>query len=123
MEREEYKGLATLPCVSAVSLSVFAPSTEKAETSPFLFLSLDLPTTPLFQVSPCSFCNCYLLLLLLSPQDELERNIIPQVPLFDLLSKFDGAHEKVSHLCDKEKWLPFENIHIHRSTRHTRSLS
>ncbi|CAI8006750.1 U4/U6.U5 tri-snRNP-associated protein 2 [Geodia barretti] len=55
MEREEYK--------------------EKVETLPFLYLSLDLPVTPLFQ-------------------DELERNIIPQIPLFDLLSKFDGAHEK-----------------------------
>ena len=30
-----------------------------------------------------------------SVQDELERNIIPQIPLFDLLSKFNGATEKV----------------------------
>ena len=28
-------------------------------------------------------------------QDELERNIIPQVPLFDLLNKFNGVTEKV----------------------------
>ena len=29
-------------------------------------------------------------------KDELEKNIIPQVPLFDLLKKFDGLAEKVS---------------------------
>lgn len=39
--------------------------------SPFLALTLDLPPPPLFQ-------------------DELEANIIPQVSLQDLLSKYDG---------------------------------
>jgi hypothetical protein len=29
-------------------------------------------------------------------QDELEKNIIPQIPLFDLLNKFNGVTEKVS---------------------------
>lgn len=38
----------------------------------FLLLTLDLPAAPLFQ-------------------DELERNIIPQVPLTSLLAKYDGA--------------------------------
>jgi U4/U6.U5 tri-snRNP-associated protein 2 len=38
---------------------------------PFLFLQFDLPDTPLFK-------------------DESERNIIPQVPLFTLLHKYDG---------------------------------
>jgi U4/U6.U5 tri-snRNP-associated protein 2 len=38
---------------------------------PFLFLSIDLPPPPLFQ-------------------DEMERNIIPQVSILDLLSKYDG---------------------------------
>nr|GMD99612.1 U4/U6.U5 tri-snRNP-associated protein 2-like [Ipomoea batatas] len=44
-----------------------------AETSrmPFLMLGLDLPPPPLFQ-------------------DILEKNIIPQVPLFNILKKFDG---------------------------------
>ncbi|VFQ62623.1 unnamed protein product [Cuscuta campestris] len=43
------------------------------ETSrmPFLMLGLDLPPPPLFQ-------------------DILEKNIIPQVPLFNILKKFDG---------------------------------
>ncbi|CAH9077132.1 unnamed protein product [Cuscuta epithymum] len=43
------------------------------ETSkmPFLMLGLDLPPPPLFQ-------------------DVLEKNIIPQVPLFNILKKFDG---------------------------------
>ena len=34
------------------------------------------------------------------PQDELQQNIIPQVALFDLLSKFDGTTEKASHHLD-----------------------
>ncbi|KMT04214.1 hypothetical protein BVRB_8g185090 [Beta vulgaris subsp. vulgaris] len=43
------------------------------ETSkmPFLMLGLDLPPPPLFQ-------------------DVMEKNIIPQVPLFNILKKFDG---------------------------------
>uniref|UniRef100_A0A803M1M7 U4/U6.U5 tri-snRNP-associated protein 2 n=2 Tax=Chenopodium quinoa TaxID=63459 RepID=A0A803M1M7_CHEQI len=43
------------------------------ETSkmPFLMLSLDLPPPPLFK-------------------DVMEKNIIPQVPLFNILKKFDG---------------------------------
>ncbi|KAF9180968.1 hypothetical protein BGZ51_005776 [Haplosporangium sp. Z 767] len=39
--------------------------------SPFLFLALELPPPPLFH-------------------DELEKNIIPQVPLTTILSKYDG---------------------------------
>ncbi len=31
-------------------------------------------------------------------QDDIERNSIPQVPLFDLLTKFDGLKEKVVFL-------------------------
>lgn len=38
---------------------------------PFLYLSLEIPATPLFK-------------------DEQEKNIIPQIPLFGILSKFDG---------------------------------
>ena len=32
-------------------------------------------------------------------QDDIERNSIPQVPLFDLLTKFDGMKEKVVVGC------------------------
>lgn len=43
----------------------------QTKISPFLALTLELPPPPLFQ-------------------DELEANIIPQVSLLDLLSKYDG---------------------------------
>ncbi|MCJ1441710.1 MAG: hypothetical protein MMC23_002202 [Stictis urceolatum] len=52
----------------------------KVETNRFLMLTLDLPAAPLFQ-------------------DELDKNIIPQVPLTSILSKYDGIrtaeHENV----------------------------
>ncbi|RWS13197.1 U4/U6.U5 tri-snRNP-associated protein 2-like protein [Dinothrombium tinctorium] len=48
---------------------------EKCEESGFLYLTLDLPPTPLFK-------------------DELRENIIPQVPLYTLLTKFNGITEK-----------------------------
>ncbi|KAJ3334342.1 hypothetical protein HDU76_000035 [Blyttiomyces sp. JEL0837] len=46
-----------------------------SSVSKFMFLTLDLPPPPLFQ-------------------DELERSIIPQVPLSVLLSKYDGISAK-----------------------------
>ncbi len=51
-------------------------------------------------------------------QDELERNIIPQIPLFDLLSKFDGCKEKVlSYNNNGVYWtLTFD---LSRNIRHT----
>ncbi|KAJ3197158.1 hypothetical protein HK101_005675 [Irineochytrium annulatum] len=49
----------------------------KKTVSPFLFLGLDLPPPPLFQ-------------------DEVEKNIIPQVPLTELLTKYDGVSAKES---------------------------
>ncbi|XP_058080338.1 uncharacterized protein LOC131228591 isoform X2 [Magnolia sinica] len=57
--------------------SVAEGGTERShvvtETSrmPFLMLGLDLPPPPLFK-------------------DQMEKNIIPQVPLFNILKKFDG---------------------------------
>ncbi|KAH9422127.1 U4/U6.U5 tri-snRNP-associated protein 2 [Dermatophagoides pteronyssinus] len=48
---------------------------EKCEDGNFLYLTLDLPSTPLFR-------------------DEMSENIIPQVPLSRLLAKFDGNSEK-----------------------------
>jgi U4/U6.U5 tri-snRNP-associated protein 2 len=43
----------------------------KVDVNRFLMLTLDLPPAPLFQ-------------------DELEKNIIPQIPLTNILSKYDG---------------------------------
>ncbi|XP_065672591.1 ubiquitin carboxyl-terminal hydrolase 39 isoform X2 [Hydra vulgaris] len=48
---------------------------EKESVSPFLYLTLDVPASPLFK-------------------DELEQNAIPQVPLINLLQKFNGHQEK-----------------------------
>ncbi|OQR94722.1 U4/U6.U5 tri-snRNP-associated protein [Achlya hypogyna] len=75
-------------------------------TTPFLFLSLDLPPTPLFK-------------------DSQGGNVIPQVPLFTVLEKFNG--EKITHvfqgairqqkqytLLTLPRYLIF---HIHRFTK------
>ncbi|VDN56204.1 unnamed protein product, partial [Dracunculus medinensis] len=48
---------------------------EKMKEIPFLYLTLDLPAAPLYR-------------------DELMQNIIPQVPLSVLLTKFNGIVEK-----------------------------
>lgn len=64
------------------------PHTEKEEPTwitkkvPFLYLSAEIPPPPLFK-------------------DEHERNIIPQMPLFTLLKKFDG--ETIHHLVSGER--------------------
>jgi len=70
---------------------------------PFLFLTLDLPPTPLFQ-------------------DEQEKNIIPQMPIFDLLAKFNG--KTVTNLVSGErktfivtKLPPYLVVHIKRFTK------
>ncbi|GLD91522.1 hypothetical protein PINS_up021078 [Pythium insidiosum] len=46
---------------------------KKSSKTPFLLLALDLPSTPLFK-------------------DSQGGNIIPQIPLFSVLEKFDGKH-------------------------------
>ncbi|KAL2354291.1 U4/U6.U5 tri-snRNP-associated protein-like protein [Cryomyces antarcticus] len=50
----------------------FEDADVKTETTRFLVLTLDLPAAPLFQ-------------------DEIDRNIIPQVPLTTILAKYDGV--------------------------------
>ena len=47
----------------------------KVDINRFLMLTLDLPAAPLFQ-------------------DELEKNIIPQIPLTSILSKYDGIRSQ-----------------------------
>ncbi|KAF1619843.1 UNVERIFIED_CONTAM: U4/U6.U5 tri-snRNP-associated protein 2, partial [Eudyptes pachyrhynchus] len=48
---------------------------ETMVESTFMYLTLDLPTAPLYK-------------------DEKEQLIIPQVPLFNILAKFNGITEK-----------------------------
>lgn len=53
-----------------------------------MYLTLDLPTAPLYK-------------------DEKEQLIIPQVPLFNILAKFNGITEKVVHLHSCPADAPF----------------
>ena len=66
--------------------------------TPFMVLSLDLPAPPLFQ-------------------DEMEANIIPQVPLNTLLAKYNGISESVSRFGP---WCMHADTRS-RSTRPTRT--
>lgn len=74
----------------------------KSVKSPFLFLSLDLPATPLFQ-------------------DVNERQIIPQVPLSAILAKFDGSTVQEMGNTLKRHQLtrlpPYLILHIKRFTK------
>lgn len=57
--------------------NVIAKVSWTTKKVPFLYLSAEIPPPPLFK-------------------DEYERNIIPQMPLFTLLKKFDGETIHVS---------------------------
>ncbi|KAH0495203.1 hypothetical protein TgHK011_008768 [Trichoderma gracile] len=72
----------------------------KVDVVRFLLLTLDLPSAPLFQ-------------------DELEKNIIPQVPLSTILSKYDGKRAQEHHAQRKRYRLlhplpPFLMLHVKR---------
>lgn len=54
------------------NVDVDMDSKKTVKILPFMFLTLDLPLTPLFQ-------------------DEFERNIIPQISIDALLMKYDGS--------------------------------
>ncbi|KAJ2899981.1 uncharacterized protein MKZ38_002700 [Zalerion maritima] len=82
----------------------FEPSAEvSTETTRFMLLTLDLPPAPLFQ-------------------DEQERNIIPQVPLIQLLGKYDGVRAQ-EHLAQRKRYKlmhplpPFLCFHIKRFSK------
>ncbi|KAL3426843.1 ubiquitin carboxyl-terminal hydrolase [Phlyctema vagabunda] len=72
----------------------------KTDENRFMMLTLDLPAAPLFQ-------------------DELERNIIPQVPLTSILSKYDGLKAQ-EHLNQRKRYRllhplpPYLLFHIKR---------
>ncbi|KAK2639179.1 hypothetical protein Ddye_026974 [Dipteronia dyeriana] len=72
---------------------------------PFLMLGLDLPPPPLFK-------------------DVMEKNIIPQVPLFNILKKFDGetvtdvVHPRVARIRYRVTRLPqYLILHMQRFTK------
>ncbi|QUC22457.1 uncharacterized protein UV8b_06698 [Ustilaginoidea virens] len=72
----------------------------KVDVVRFLLLTLDLPPAPLFQ-------------------DELEKNIIPQVPLTTILSKYDGKSAQEHHSQRKRYRLlhplpPYLVLHVKR---------
>jgi U4/U6.U5 tri-snRNP-associated protein 2 len=75
----------------------------KLDVNRFLMLTLDLPTAPLFQ-------------------DELEKNIIPQIPLTNILSKYDGRVAQ-EHLNTRKRYRllhplpPYLLFHIKRFSK------
>lgn len=81
---------------------------ESSNDSQFLYLTLDLPAPPLFK-------------------DELQANIIPQVPLQSLLSKFNGSVEKEYSAYDHSELRrfqitqlpPYLILYIRRFTKNT----
>ncbi|EQB53737.1 ubiquitin carboxyl-terminal hydrolase [Colletotrichum gloeosporioides Cg-14] len=62
----------------------FEDAAVSVTSTRFMFLTLDLPAAPLFQ-------------------DELEKNIIPQVPLTTILSKYDGIQAQ-EHLAQRKRF-------------------
>lgn len=81
---------------------------ESSADSQFLYLTLDLPAPPLFK-------------------DELQANIIPQVPLQTLLAKFNGSTEKEYSAYDHSEIRRFQItqlpsylvLYIRRFTKNT----
>ncbi|KAH8598236.1 hypothetical protein B0O99DRAFT_684280 [Bisporella sp. PMI_857] len=75
----------------------------KVDVNRFLMLTLDLPSAPLFQ-------------------DELEKNIIPQVPLTSILSKYNGLSPQ-EHLNTRKRYRllhplpPYLLFHIKRFSK------
>ncbi|KII94018.1 hypothetical protein PLICRDRAFT_36241 [Plicaturopsis crispa FD-325 SS-3] len=74
----------------------------KSNTSPFLFLAVDLPPPPLFQ-------------------DSVEKNIIPQVSIHSVLAKYDGRTTQESagqlrrYKC--QRLPPYIVLHFKRFTK------
>jgi len=84
-------------------------SMSVTKTTPFLYLTVDVPAAPLFK-------------------DALERNIIPQVPLVACLTKFDGVTEQEMMNGDKRQYvitqLPkYLVVHIKRFSQNTQHFA
>ncbi|KAF1335528.1 U4/u6.u5 tri-snrnp-associated protein, partial [Globisporangium splendens] len=108
-----FQGFVQVTTVDESKAAVVDPSDESKRAlatttakSPFLLMSLDLPSTPLFK-------------------DSQGGNIIPQVPLFTVLEKYDGTH--VTHVLQGSQRLkktykieslpPYIIFHVKRFTR------
>ena len=94
----------TITTSSASDRLRFEPSAETTTTiSPFLLLTLDLPAAPLFQ-------------------SETDKNIIPQIPLTSILSKYDGRTAQ-EHQDSRRRYRlmhplpPYLIFHIKRFSR------
>jgi len=68
-----------------IRTTVKATGEELIQHTNFLFISMEVPPAPLFK-------------------DEMEKNLIPQVPLFNMLQKFDGHTETVVFNGDIKKY-------------------
>jgi len=80
----------------------------ESKTIPYLYLTVDVPPAPLFK-------------------DALERNIIPQVPLFALLNKFDGQTCQEMMNGDRRKYVitklpPYLIVHVKRFSKNTQQF-
>jgi len=62
-------------CVGKLWCCTLRVSVESMDETTFMYLTCDLPAPPLYP-------------------DEMRENIIPQVPLFGILNKFNGVVEK-----------------------------
>lgn len=86
-----------------LKVTTFRRHRQEDKEVPFLFLGLDLPPPPLFK-------------------DPLEKNIIPQVPIYTILRKFDGQtiHDDIKSGRRQFKILKlpeFLILHIKRFTK------
>ncbi|KAI0274925.1 spindle pole body protein [Gloeopeniophorella convolvens] len=101
--RTETQQVVIRPDASEDQKPVFDIDREiKATTTPFLFLAVDLPPPPLFQ-------------------DSVEKNIIPQVGIHSVLTKYDGIQTQESRgqlrRFNCQQLPPYLIVHYKRFTK------
>jgi len=100
-----FQGQVQIKTYKAARADTDADIDVETQMTPFLYLTVDVPPAPLFR-------------------DALERNIIPQVPLFACLTKFDGSTFQEMMNGDRRQYvitrLPqYLIIHIKRFSKNT----
>jgi len=100
-----FQGQVQIKTYKAAKADTDADIDVETQLTPFLYLTVDVPPAPLFR-------------------DALERNIIPQVPLFACLTKFDGSTFQEMMNGDRRQYvitrLPqYLIIHIKRFSKNT----